>query len=123
MSIMDPPKFLMTFDLPDLRLPSGKRNVTSVPAQSLTLLNDPFVETLAKHWAAALVTTPHSTPQARLDDMFVAAFGRQSNESERTNWLAFLHDVTESSDLLADEAAWTQLAHAIFNTKEFIYYR
>ena len=35
MSIMAPPKFLMTFDLPDLRLPSGKRSVTNVPTQAL----------------------------------------------------------------------------------------
>ena len=32
-------------------------------------------------------------------------------------------DFATTPDLLHDEAAWTQLAHAIFNTQEFIHYR
>ena len=61
MSIMAPPKVLTTFDLPDLRLPSGKRNVTNVPSQSLMMLNDPLVSTLAKHWATQLLKEPNAT--------------------------------------------------------------
>jgi hypothetical protein len=49
MSIMDPPKFLTGFNLPDLKLPTGKRDVTNVPSQALILLNDPFVNAMAKH--------------------------------------------------------------------------
>ena len=123
MSIMDPPKFLKTFDLPDLRLPSGKRNVTSVPAQALTMLNDPLVEMLAKQWATLLVKTPHSTVEERLDRMFVTAFSREPDDAERANWISFLHEVNPTSNVMADEDAWAQLAHAIFNTQEFIYYR
>lgn len=123
MSIMATPKFLMTFDLPDLRLPSGKRNVTSVPAQALTMLNDPFVQTLSKHWASSLVKEPHSSPEERLDCMFETAFSREPDDAERANWLSFLNEVNQSSSVMADEDAWAQLAHAMFNTQEFIYYR
>ena len=123
MSIMAPPKFLMTFDLPDLRLPSGKRSVTSVPTQALALLNDPLVSQLARHWATALVKMPHTCPEERIDSMFVAALGRTPREAERHGWLQLLQQVATSTDVMADESAWTQLAHTFFNAQEFIHYR
>jgi hypothetical protein len=42
---------LTGFNLPDLKLPTGRRDVTNVPSQALILLNDPFVNAMAKHWA------------------------------------------------------------------------
>ena len=123
MSIMAPPKFLMTFDLPDLRLPSGQRNVTNVPTQALQLLNDPLVDSLARHWAAGLIKLPHASPEERLENMFVTAFGRTPTESEKVRWTALLQSVVTQPDVMADEAAWAQLAHTIFNAQEFIYYR
>ena len=113
----------MTFDLPDLRLPSGQRNVTNVPTQALLLLNDPLVDSLARHWAASLIKSPHASPKDRLDSMFVTAFGRTSTESEKVRWTALLQSVATLPDVMADEAAWAQLAHTIFNAQEFIYYR
>ncbi len=123
MSIMAPPKFLMTFDLPDLRLPSGKRSVTSVPTQALTLLNDPLVSQLARQWATALVKFPHSNPEERIDSMFVTAFGRTPHKAERGRWMELLQQVATSSDVLNDETAWAQMAHTFFNSQEFIYFR
>jgi len=55
MSIMEPPKFLVGFNLPDLKLPTGRRDVTNVPAQALIMLNDPFVAAMAGHWGERLV--------------------------------------------------------------------
>ena len=123
MSIMAPPKFLMTFDLPDLRLPSGRRNMTNVPTQALLLLNDPLVDSLSRHWAASLIKKPHASPEDRLDSMFVTAFGRTPTQSEKVAWTALLQSVATLPDVIADEDAWTQLAHTIFNLQEFIYYR
>jgi len=123
MSIMAPPKFLMSFDLPDLRLPSGRRNVTNVPTQAHLLLNDPLVDSLARHWASGLIKTPHASPEERLESMFITAFGRTPTESEKVAWTALLQSVGALPDVMADEAAWTQLAHTIFNSQEFIYYR
>jgi hypothetical protein len=121
MSIMDPPKFLTTFDLPDLKLPNGRRNVTSVPTQALLLLNDPLVAQLSKHWAAELQKSPHRDPGERIDAMVVAAFGRHPKESERTRLEGLLRAVCTADDPMRDQAAWAQLAHTIFNTKEFIH--
>ena len=30
---------------------------------------------------------------------------------------------SKQADVMRDETAWTQLAHAVFNTAEFIHYR
>lgn len=123
MSIMAPPSFLTAFDLPDLKLPSGKRNVTNVPSQSLMMLNDPLVSTLAKHWATQLLREPHTTGEERISAMFARAFARAPQHAELQQWTTAARDFATTPDLLHDEAAWTQLAHALFNTQEFIYYR
>jgi hypothetical protein len=125
MSIMEPPKFLAGFNLPDLRLPTGKRDVTNVPAQALLLLNDPLVTSLAKHWAARMLKMPHSSPEERITTMFMEALGRAPDAVELPRWSAALRDFAASGggNLMKDEPAWTQLAHVIFNTKEFIHYR
>lgn len=125
MSIMEPPKFLVSFNLPDLKLPTGRRDVTNVPAQALVLLNDPFVAAISKHWATQLINQPEASPSDRLRGMFIRAFARNPREPERLRWLAALKDFSSSSnaDPLRDELAWQQLAHAFFNSKEFLYYR
>jgi mono/diheme cytochrome c family protein len=123
MSIMAPPSFLTAFDLPDLKLPSGKRNVTNVPTQSLMMLNDPLVSTLAKHWATQLLKAPHATAEERVSAMFIQAFARAPQPAELQQWTAAARDFATTPEILHDEAAWTQLAHALFNTQEFIHYR
>jgi hypothetical protein len=125
MSIMAPPVFLVGFNLPELKLPTGKRDVTNVPAQALLMLNDPMVSAMAKHWAAQLLQASHTTPEDRVRAMFVQAFGREPLEDERQRWTAAVHDFAnpDGGKLMQDEAAWAQLAHTLFNTTEFLFYR
>ncbi len=52
----------------------GRRNVSSVPAQSLTLLNDPFVHQLAKQWSESMGGIDYA--ESRLTQMYLAAFSR-----------------------------------------------
>ena len=40
-----------TFDHPDMNVTAGARNVSTVPTQALTLLNNPFVLSQAKRLA------------------------------------------------------------------------
>ncbi|OWK40227.1 PSD1 and planctomycete cytochrome C domain-containing protein [Fimbriiglobus ruber] len=122
MSIMEPPKFLVGFNLPDLRLPTGHRDETNAPAQALILLNDPFVAEMARLWGRLLVKSPHASPEERVRSMFVVAFGRMPSETELKRWTSAVRDLA-SSDLMKDENAWTQLSHTMFNAKEFLYYR
>ncbi|MEX1231986.1 MAG: PSD1 and planctomycete cytochrome C domain-containing protein [Planctomycetaceae bacterium] len=125
LSIMEPPKFLVGFNLPDLKLPTGKRDVTNVPSQALTMLNDPFVIAMSAFWAKQLISQAHASPEDCLMTMFIRAFGREPSDGELQRWSAALRDLaTEGhAEIMTDEAAWTRMAHAVFNAKEFIYYR
>lgn len=118
MSIMDPPKFLVGFNLPDLKLPTGRRDVTNVPSQALIMLNDPFVNAMAKHWTVELLKNKDVSSTDRIRQMFERVFSRRPREEESRRWLAALQDFGGDTP-----DAWERFAHAFFNTKEFIYYR
>ena len=78
---LDP--FLRVFDFPEPFSATGRRNVTNVPAQSLTMLNDPMVRVQAAAWAQA-IASDQSLPSTKLrvDQMFMAAFGRAASDQE-----------------------------------------
>lgn len=128
MTIMEPPKFLAAFNQPSPKIPTGRRDASNVPIQALALLNDPLVAGQAEYWAKQLVQQPHKTVRDRLDEMFLRAFARTATKDEIELWTAALEDfasdgVDDHAALLKDTAAWTRAAHAMFNTKEFIYVR
>jgi len=124
-SMADPPKFLTAFNQPDPGMSAGSRDVTNVPAQALTLLNDPFVNTTARQWARLLISKKAADPKERIRTMFVKGYARLPSERESARWSEALLSFApnRSGDILNDEDAWTSLAHALFNTKEFIFYR
>ncbi len=123
MSIMAPPKFLTTFDLPDLKLPSGKRNVTSVPSQALQMLKRSAGHTASGPMAEALLASGYTNAAERLGAMFIAAYARMPQEQERAQWLAYVDELSGSGDATSERLVWSQVAHTMFNTQEFIYYR
>lgn len=118
MSIMDPPKFLVGFNLPDLKLPAGRRDVTNVPSQALIMLNDSFVNEMAKCWAAGLLKHQDVNREDRVRQMFGQALARAPDAAELKRWIDALQDFGGDTP-----DAWERLAHALFNTKEFLYYR
>ncbi|QDT93479.1 PSD1 and planctomycete cytochrome C domain-containing protein [Gimesia algae] len=126
MSIMDPPRFLVGFNLPDLKLPTGKRDVTNVPNQALILMNDPFVMAQAEEWSTLLLKQPADSVKQRIRLMFRKAYGREPDQQELRRWSELVAELGGSEDeqfLLADPRVWQQISHTLFNTKEFIYYR
>jgi hypothetical protein len=125
-NLMEGPKFLSAFDLPGGKVPQGRRDVTNVPAQALALLNDPFVLQQADVWAERLVARSDATAAARIEYIFQVAFGRAPTAAERERFekavaqLAELHEVPADA-VLKNRAVWKDVAHAVFNVKEFIY--
>ncbi len=125
----DPNLFLEAFDAPKPYTTLGRRDATNVPAQSLALLNDPFVIDLAKQWAAALIRyNPDASPEMRVQTMFNAALAREASADELSRSVAYLaalvqaHGV-EPAKLAMSERVWQDFAQSIFNLKEFIYVR
>jgi hypothetical protein len=127
MTIMEPPKFLATFNQPSPKIPTGRRDVTNVPAQALALLNDPLVADQAAFWAARLVAADHATPRDRLTAMFRSALGRDPQSEELDRWAALVDDLAvlhgAGSDVLRSHQVWQDVAHTMYNVKEFIYVR
>lgn len=127
-TIMEPPRFLATFNQPEPKIPTGKRDISTTPAQSLALLNDPFVAGQAEYWAQRLVAQGHVSPDERLQAMFASAFGRPPTAAEIERWRAAVADLAAlhgaaNDDVLRSVPVWKDVAHALFNTKEFIYIR
>ena len=127
MSIMAPPPFLVGFNLPAPKIPTGRRDVTSVPAQSLILMNDPFVLAMADRWAGRILADARSQPAERMTAMFREAVGREPDSDELVLWLdaaaAFAPQDASPTELMSDRSAWAAVAHALFNSKEFIHHR
>ena len=115
------PPFMLTFDTPSPFSAMGRRNVSNVPAQALILMNDPFVVEQSKKWAERIVAVP-ATVDSRIDEMYRAAFSRHPTELEMKVALNFLVDSSDSSEPHdVPLPLWADFAHALINTKEFIF--
>ncbi|NBV22655.1 MAG: DUF1553 domain-containing protein, partial [Proteobacteria bacterium] len=119
--------FLEIFDAPKPFTTLGRRDTTNVPAQSLALLNDPFVIDLARQWAVTSIAAEPDV-NARLRRMFATAFARPPSERESTQALAYLATLARDANVPADQLAtservWQDFAQSLFNLKEFIYVR
>ncbi len=82
---LDP--FLTTFDSPVPFSTRGKRDVTNVPAQSLTLLNDPNVIRWSREWAQR---SNKIADDQRVKQMFREAFARDATVYEVNQSLTYL---------------------------------
>jgi hypothetical protein len=113
--------FLLAFDTPIPFSTMGRRSVSNVPAQALILLNDPFVHQQAELWARR-VLSPAGSPGDHVEEMYVSAFGRLPTDNERTACLGFLQSqATRRGRGTDDVTVWADLAHTLFNVKEFIF--
>lgn len=113
--------FMTTFDTPTPFSTMGRRNVSNVPAQSLILMNDPLVVELARDWAAHTITQ-YPQPSERMDAMFQAALGRPASEGELHVAADYIDAQSRARGIDADSLdVWADFAHALVNTKEFIY--
>jgi hypothetical protein len=108
--------FLLAFDTPIPFSTVGRRQVSNVPGQALILLNDPMVHELAERWAKKVLAEP-GTPVERVERMYVAAFGRRPTADEAKACGEFV------AGKGADVKAWGELAHTLFNVKEFVFIR
>ncbi len=114
-----PNEFLVTFDFPKPNAPTGRRSETTVPAQSLTLLNDPFPLQQAQRWASRVCKEKQSD-EARVAQFYVECFGRGPTAEEIAQAFSF---VAQSTKQTSDVEAWKLYAHALFNFKEMIFLR
>jgi hypothetical protein len=124
--LMEAPRFLSAFNLPGGKVAQGRRDASNVPAQSLALLNDPFVLEMADRWAVALLGDGCTAAAPRIDRMFRAALGRPASAAEVERFAAAVRDFADEhgvadGGLMGSRPVWKDAAHAVFNFKEFIF--
>ncbi len=107
--------FLEVFNQPKPASTRGRRDATNVPAQSLTMLNSPLVIEQAEIWGKRLAGEPAGSGE-KISEMFLQALGRAPTPEEIDRAQTYMGGIE-------DAGAWTNLAHALFNLKEFIYLR
>ena len=120
--------FMLAFDTPVPFSSMGRRNVSNVPAQALIMLNDPLVVDLSRKWgerALKEVTGPEfEATTRRIEWMYLSGFGRYPSKQETEAASGFLQSQARNRNVSADDSAlWTSFAHALVNTKEFIFLR
>ena len=118
--------FLEVFDLPKPATTRGQRDTTNVPAQSLALLNSPLVIGQAAEWGRRLAEGEAASVDGRIAHLFVKALARPPSAAERARVTDYLNAVAaergvDASLLLYDAAVWQDVAHSLFNLKEFIF--
>ncbi|QDV88445.1 Planctomycete cytochrome C [Stieleria magnilauensis] len=121
------PQELAAFDLPDGVSVRGKRDVTTLPTQSLFLINSVFAVEQSRELARRVLDDDVRDDGDRLRAIFSAVLGRDPSESERDRSFAYLR-TTEATLAGGDEDrdrcrlhAWASLAQALMTTNEFRY--
>lgn len=114
-NFLDP--IMTSFDRPIPFTAFGKREVTNVPAQSLILLNDPFVMQQAGVMAERLEKKNFKTDEEKIEWLYKTCFARVATQTEMEDAKAFIETLKAKSS----RTVWKDYIHTIFNLKEFIY--
>ncbi len=124
-NFLDP--FFLAFDGPMTHTTTGRRSVSNVPAQALAMMNDPLIRQESKRWAERMVKAEQDCAK-RLDTMYLTAFARRPEADEREAAMTFLADQgrvrgRRGSAWHNDVQTWADLAHVLYNSKEFTFVR
>ena len=96
--------FLTVMDAPVPTSTTGRRDVTNVPAQSLTMMNDPFILSLAERFANRVKGDESlKTVEAQVDAMFLMALNRAATPGELSGVKAFLGNADAQAAKVKDQ--------------------
>ncbi len=113
-----------SFDGPNPFTTIGRRNVSNVPAQALTMMNDPLIREQAKEMARRL---PAGDTGERLESITLRLYSRPPTEAERAAVERFLarqrQAYRDAGQPFDDRDVWTDVCHSLLNTKEFLFLR
>ncbi len=107
-----PLPFFEVFDLPDQNLTCGRRNVSTVPTQALTLMNNEWVLRQAARFADRVASEAGGDAGAQVRLAYEVALGRAPSAEELRVGVEFLKTRTMGD-----------FAHVVLNLNEFIYLR
>ena len=107
------PGIFRTFDFPSPDAAAPQRDLTTIPPQSLFMMNHPFVVECAKNVLRRADVAAEKHNGKRLQRIHQILYGRPVREEEEALARSFLGN--------ADENAWTRLVHALLQANEFVF--
>ncbi len=117
---------LALFDFADPNVVVGERATTSVPSQSLYLLNNPFVIRSAETMARRLLARPGDDHE-RIELLYQRCLSRKPTEKEQQLANEFLRSYPKVLEqdgvprLRQRQVTWTALCQAMLGSAEFLY--
>jgi hypothetical protein len=115
--------FLQLFDAPAMVSTCGKRTLSTVPLQSLTLLNSEFARARAKSMAARLAREAGADSAKRLTHGFQLACGREPDKAEQALCEQFMAGQRKVFAGLnnAEDRVWADLCQMLMASNAFLY--
>ncbi len=118
---------MTVFDSCDTTAPIGRRDVSTVAPQALTLLNNRWVHDESEAMARRVMAVSNNTKE-RIEAAWRIALARKPTASEQATASEFLHSLGITAEAAKDSEAqqvevkaWASLCHTLINTNEFIY--
>ena len=108
---------LELFDTPSPNEIVGQRIITTVPTQSLYLMNSPFVKACAAQMASNMVRAVEGSDAQRLERLWLQTCGRPITRQETDSALAYLATIDDRTQ------GWGRLCHALLASNAFLFRR
>ena len=114
---------LGVFDSPTIVFNCTERTPSTIPLQSLSLLNSDFAVHRAQKFAERVAAEAGPDGEARVARAFLAAFGREPDASERSAALRFVQTQAQqyAAEDNAAERAWADLCQMLMASNPFLY--
>ena len=117
--------FFLAFDYPLPLTTTGRRSVSNVPAQALTMMNSEFTVMQSRRWAESLLAAhssgASSSAENRITHLYLQAFCRQPTADELRLTTEFVTEALQTGQKELD--VWADLCHVLVNAKEFMFLR
>lgn len=111
----DRSSFAYLFDAANPDASVESRSVSTVAPQALYLMNHPFVHERASRLAARLLAEPHASAEGRLARGYLLLYGREPEPEEVRIGLGLVESIG------AEMEGWTDLAHVLLCSNEFVH--
>jgi hypothetical protein len=116
-----PVHLLQLFDAPEASQSIGKRQVTTLATQALTLLNSPFVRAQAKRLAQRARPGPGVDLPAAIEQAYRIGLSRRPTSEEKSRMLDFIERQEKSYGSNGAEVAFVDVCQMLLCSSEFLY--
>ncbi|MDH3718517.1 MAG: DUF1553 domain-containing protein, partial [Planctomycetota bacterium] len=110
------------FDFANPNLVIGDRNTSTLPTQSLYMMNSPFVIEQSRHTARRLLDDTALSEAARIDLAYGRILCRKPTSNERRLAMKYLSEFRPDDPKIDDKLeAWASFCHSLFASLDFRY--